>query len=359
MDVLEQLVVVTADPAVLERITAVTATLGVEPRVLQAPAELRAVWAGAALVLVGVDLAADVAALVLPPRRGLHLVGLDDALVEVCAWSVPLGAAVLALPSGADTLAGALAEVDGRQARGGRVLAVVGGSGGVGASTCAAGLAVVGARLGRRTALVDVDDQGGGLDLLVGAEAEDGWRWPRFAGARGFLGDLHGQLPHSDGVDVLSTARGLVGAVTPTAAPLGAEPLRAVLLSLTRTHELVLVDLPRALGPPSREALRQADDVLLVVRADLRGIAAARELARELVPACARLSVLVREGRSRGVDPDAVADALELPYGGRLPFDAGLPVAAERGDPPARAPRSALARSCRRVLEALPAGDAA
>jgi secretion/DNA translocation related CpaE-like protein len=349
MDVSENpLVVVSADAVLLEHVLAVTATLGVEPRVLAEAALLRPAWAGASLVLVGADLAADVAALVLPVRPGVHLVGLDGDLAEACAWSVPLGAAVLVLPSGADTLAGALAEGDGQRGRSGRLVAVIGGAGGVGSSTFAAGLATVGAQLGRRTALVDVDEQSGGLDLLLGAEGAPGWRWPRFAGARGFLGDLHGQLPHSDGVDVLSTAR------EPGPAALGAEQLRAVLLSLARTHDLVVADLPRGLTVGCREALRLADDVLLVVRADLRGIAAARALVRELAPACGRVDLLVRQGRFRGMDPPAVAEALELACLGRVPHDAALAPAAETGDPPARSPRSGLGRSCRQVLEALP-----
>ncbi|MFL6064379.1 MAG: septum site-determining protein Ssd [Friedmanniella sp.] len=347
-----QLLVVTAEAALLERVLSVTATLGVEPEVVADPVMLRSAWLRAPLVLVGVDVAADVVALVLPVRRGVFLVGLDDALGEVCAWSVPLGAAVLPLPSGADGLAAAVAEGSGRRSRAGRLVAVIGGAGGVGSSTCATGLAVVGARLGWRTALVDVDEKGGGLDLLVGAEGDDGWRWPRFAGASGFLGDLHGQLPHSDGVDVLSVAR-----EAPPGVPIGAEQLRAVLLSVGRTHDLVVADLPRTLTPACREGLRQADQVLLVVRADLRGIAAARALLQELLPACVSLHLLVREGRVRGVRPDAVAAALGLPCAGTLPHDAGLVLAAERGDPPGRSPRSMLARSCRQVLEGLaPAG---
>lgn len=342
-------VVVTADATLLEHVLSVAATLGAEPQVLPDPSILRSAWVHAPLVLVGVDVAPDVAALVLPSRRGVFLVGLDQDRIEVCAWSAPLAAAVLVLPSGADRLAAALTEASGGPARGGRLLAVIGGSGGVGGSTCAAGLALVGARLGRRTALVDLDEQGGGLDLLVGAEAQEGWRWPRFAGARGFLGDLHGQLPHSDGVDVLSMAR-----EAPPGPVLAPDQLRAVVLSVARTHDLVVADLPRTLSPPCREALRLADDVLLVVRADLRGVAAARELVPELLPACASLQVLVRESRIRGVDADAVAAALGLPRAGTVPFDAALMLAAERGDPPARSPRSPLARSCRKVLEDLP-----
>ena len=76
------------------------------------------------------------------------------------------------------------------------------------------GLAFVAARSGQRTALVDLDPAGGGLDLLVGAERLDGWRWPRLASARGHLGDLGDQLPCVDGVEVLSMGRG-VDAVRP------------------------------------------------------------------------------------------------------------------------------------------------
>lgn len=339
---------VTGDAVVLSRVQAVTATLGVEPTVVGEPAQVRTVWASAALILVGSDAAAAVAALRLPPRRGLLLVGRDEAPAEACTYSAELGAAVLTLPAGAEALAAAVAGREGRQPGSGRLVAVTGGSGGVGSSTWAGALAVVGARSGAPTALVDLDERGGGLDLLLGAEQVEGWRWPRLAGARGFLGDLRGQLPHTEGVDVLSTAR-----PSANAGALAAEPVRAVLLSLLRSHSLVVVDLPRDSTGVTAEALRQADEVLLIVRADVRGIAAGREAARPLARDCPSLRVLARTGRLRGVDPDAVAAALELPAAGIVPHDPRLAVEAERGEPPGRSLRSPLARSCRPVLERL------
>jgi secretion/DNA translocation related CpaE-like protein len=348
-------VLVSADAVVLSRVQAVTATLGVEPTVLGEPAQARTVWASADLVLVGSDAAAAVAALRLPSRRGLLLVGRDEAPAEACTYSAELGAAVLTLPTGAEALAGAVGGREGRPPGSGRLIAVTGGSGGVGASTFAGALAVVGARSGARTVLVDLDERSGGLDLLLGAEQVEGWRWPRLAGARGFLGDLHGQLPHTEGVDLLSTAR----PAAETGA-LAAEPVRAVLLSLLRSHSLVVVDLPRDSSAVTAEALRQADEVLLVVRADVRGIAAGREVARPLARDCSSLRVLARTGRLRGVDLDAVASALERPAAGVVPHDPSLAVAAERGEPPGRSPRSPLARSCRTVLDRLaPLEDAA
>jgi secretion/DNA translocation related CpaE-like protein len=342
-------VLVTGDAVVLSRVQAVTATLGVEPTVVDDPAQVRVVWASATLVMVGCDVAAAVAALRLPPRRELLLVGRDEAPAEACSHSAELGAAVLTLPAGAEALAAALGGHGGRRPGSGRLVAVTGGSGGVGSSTWAAALAVVGARSGERTVLVDLDERSGGLDLLLGAEQVEGWRWPRLAGARGFLGDLHGQLPNTEGVDVLSTARPGAGA-----GALASEPVRAVLLSLLRSHTLVVADLPRDPSPVAAEALRQADEVLLVVRADVRGIAAGREVARSLARECFSLRVLSRAGRLRGVDPDAVARALALPSAGVVPHDPRLAVAADRGEPPARSHRSPLARSCRTVLDRLP-----
>lgn len=349
-----QPVLVTADDTLLSRIQAVAATVGVQPAVVREPAGVRSLWAAAPLLVVGADAAAEVAGLRLPPRPGVLLVGRDEEPAVACAFSAELTASVLTLPGGAGALAAAFGGQGGRRPGSGRLIAVIGGSGGVGSSTWAAALAVEAARAGARTVLVDLDGRGGGLDLLLGAEQVEGWRWPRLSGARGFLGDLHAQLPHVEGLDLLAAARtGL------PATPLAPEPVRVVLASLLRSHALVVVDLPREPGAATVEALRQADEVQLLVRADVRGIAAGREAARTLAPACSRLGVLSRLGRLRGVDPDAVADALALPAVGVVPHDAGLVLAAERGEPPGRAARSPIARSCRAVLARGPMIEAA
>lgn len=345
-------VVVTADTELLDHILSVTAAVGLEPQVAQEPGALRPAWATAQAVLIGVDQAAAVAAMVLPRRADVYVLGRALAQDEVHQWSMPLGAAVLTLPDGAGWLATALADASSQRAGSGRLICVVGGAGGVGASTCAAGLAFVGARLGARTMLVDADPLGGGIDLLVGAERLQGWRWPRLATARGHLGDLGGQLPQVEGVDVLSMARGGGGGPD-------AEQMTSVALSAVRSHRLTVVDVPRSLGPAAREAVRRADRVLMVVLADVRGVAAGRELLRELDQACRHLSVLVRTGRVRGLDAQTVADGLGLELAGVVSQDAALAAAADSGDPPARSPRSALARTCRSILEPLLSESAA
>ena len=231
------------------------------------------------MLLLGVDQAARVAALGLPRRAEVYLVaGEKTSAAQAQQWSMRLGAAVISLPASAGWLSDALADISGTGEGVGSLVCVVGGSGGVGASTLASGLAFVAARASHRTMLIDADARSGGLDLLLGAERTAGWRWPRLATARGHLGDLTGQLPSVEGVDLLSMAR---GESTP-GWELQAEQLKSVLLSAMRSHEITVVDLPRTLGAAAWEALRRAKLAVLLVRDDVRGVAAGREVVREL-----------------------------------------------------------------------------
>ena len=104
----------------------------------------------------------------------------------------------------------------------------------MGCSSLAAGMAGMAAADGHACLLVDLDEHGGGIDLLLGAERLTGWRWPRLAGAMGHLReDLWGRLPVVSGVRVLSMARGsdhrlprpeAVAAVVPVEATAHATP---------------------------------------------------------------------------------------------------------------------------------------
>ena len=339
-------VVAIADAELLDQVLSVTAVVGVDPLVLSEPGQLRPHWASASMFLLGVDQADRVAAMGLPRRAEVYLIAGDKtSAAQAQQWSVRLGAAVIALPASVAWLSEALADVAGTGPATGSLVCVVGGSGGVGASTLAAGLAFVAARASLRTMLVDADSRAGGLDLLMGAERTAGWRWLRLATARGHLGDLTGQLPTVEGVDLLSMER---GESTP-GWELQAEQLKAVLLSAMRSHDIIVVDLPRALGAV-REPLRRAKLAVLVVRDDVRGVAAGREVVRELEGESDRFGLVVRRGRSRLLEPDLVATGIGLPLLGCFVDDPSLVMAAERGDPPARATRSPLARLSRQLL---------
>jgi secretion/DNA translocation related CpaE-like protein len=251
-----------------------------------------------------------------------------------------------------------MAEGAGRRQAGGRLLALIGGSGGVGTSTVAAAMSFVAAQSGWRTLLLDCDPYGGGIDLLVGAERIPGRRWPQFAAARGTLGELDGQLPAVHGVDVLAMGRPAASGMPANA--LEGDQVAAVVSSAARSHDLIVADLPRVLGTGQLALLQRADLALLIVRADVRGVAAARSLSDELTEITSRLVVLVRQPRAGRIDVETVADALTLPVVGTVAEEAGLRKSAEQGEPPGRSPRSQLGRLCRDlVAEQLTPGAAA
>lgn len=341
--------VLTADDELLDRLLATLTAVGLETRVVSDPGALRGLWRDATVVAVGGDRAEQLAALALPRRSDVFVVGEDGDSDGLCRWSVPLGAAVASLPSADGWFATALADAAGLRTGAGRLVAVVGATGGVGGSTCAAALAVTAAAAGRRTVLVDGDPLAGGLDLLLGAEHLDGWRWPQLARASGHLGDLTGQLPYVDGIDLLTGARvrgaGSSGVVGP-------EQLSAVLRSTTRSHDLTVVDVPRWLGVDGLEITRRADLTLLLVRADLRGLAAAREVAVWLPEGSTQ--VLLRCRASTALGADAVEEGLGLPVVATVTDETAVRRAAERGEAPGRGGRSGLTRACREVLDQLP-----
>lgn len=327
--------VVGRDPRTLEHCLVACAAAGVVPSVQREPDEVRRRWSSAPVVVVAVEMAAQLAGLGLPNRSGVHLVGPDGD--ELLAWSAPLAASALVLPEQTGLLTSLVAS--GRDGVGEAHLVVVsGGSGGVGASTLACGLAQVAARRGLRSAVVDLAPLGGGLDLVFGAETAPGWRWPDLAAASGHVDDLTGRLVNVSGVDVVSTGR--------AAGQPSAEAARAVVASLTRTHELVVLDLAAeaAISPDCFAGALH----LLLCGADVRQAMAAR--ARVEAVGWRQLSLVVRRGPGRRVEPGLVAETLGLELFGVVDQDARVVRQVELGEPPGRG-RGRFARQLGRLLD--------
>ena len=78
------------------------------------PGSLRSFWSSAAMVLVGVDHAPQVARLGLARRAEVYLLGEADTSAEAYQWSMPLGAAVITLPDHAEWLSEALVDLGSR-----------------------------------------------------------------------------------------------------------------------------------------------------------------------------------------------------------------------------------------------------
>jgi secretion/DNA translocation related CpaE-like protein len=336
--------VVSEDEALLESVLRLCAAAGADPQVIRGAPPARQDWSAARLVLVGDDVADRLSGIA--RRPGVLLVGRDLDDQDVWRRGVGIGADhVVFLPDGEawllDRIADA-AEGVGPQAL---TVAVLGGRGGAGASTLACGLAVTAAREGHRAVLVDGDPLGGGIDVLLGAEGEEGLRWPDLAASRGRVNavELERALPGGHGPRVLSWDRGDVLGVP-------VEAVRTVLGATRRRGGVVVLDLPRRIDEAAGEALEQSDLALLVVPAELRAMAAAGRVAAAARMRLRDLRAVVRCPPGCGMDGEEVARGLRLPLAGELAAEPGIEADLERGRPPGLRARGPLARFCSAFL---------
>ncbi len=212
----------------------------------------------------------------------------------------------------------------------GSVIGVVGGSGGVGASSFAAVLAAVAGP----AVLVDLDGSSGGLDVLLGIEAVPGARWSGLQLAGGRL----------DPVDLIDGLPGW-GPVAVLAADVPVDDPGAVVqvLGAAAAAGPVVVDLPRTHTAARAAALLVCELAIILGRADVGGLVAAHVVAAGL--ADRPRGVVLRRGEVAG--PRA-AEVVGCPLLGTLP-------ALGRGRPsldPWRPPRAAarVATGIRRGL---------
>ena len=321
-----------------ETVVALCAAAGVAADVCADPSLSLGSWSDADLVLVGADLAEEVVALAPPRRAGVHVVGPSPG-DAVFRHAVALGAAsVVSLPEATSWLADALADV-GERASPGRVVGVVGGSGGAGATTLACALAQWHAARGP-TLLVDADPLGPGVDRLLGLEGRGGVRWEGLAETSGRLGAraLREGVPRDGALGVL-TWTGLRRRLdVPTA--------RRMLDAAVRGHDLVVIDLARQGGAASVELVDRCDDLLVVTPATVPGLAATARLVADLGRA-GRAGLVVRPG---GLSDADAARVTGLPVVATLGEQRGLAASVDRGLGPLTG-RGPLARAARDLLD--------
>ncbi|WP_433530945.1 septum site-determining protein Ssd [Micromonospora sp. CA-263727] len=347
--------VVTSDGDLLDDLLRLAAAGGIEVEVAADPAAARTRWQPAPLVLVGVDQAQSCLRARLPRRSRLVLVGRAGDVES--GWQVAdlLGAEhVAVLPAAEPWLVDRFAECGVEGAAAARIVALLGGRGGAGASILAGGLAVTAARARLRTLLLDADPLGGGLDLVLGWEELEGLRWPALTEADGRVDApaLVRALPSRGDLVVLSWDRGDLVAVP-------AEAMAATLDAARRGREFVVVDLPRQLDDAAVTALQAADRVFVVVPAELRATAAAARVVAVAAPHCQDLAVVVRGPAPGRLRASEVARALGLPLAGTLRPEPGLCRGLERGEAPAAGGRGPLAELCQRIVADLTGRPAA
>jgi secretion/DNA translocation related CpaE-like protein len=341
---------VTADETLLDELLRLSAAAGTTPEVAHdVPAALQG-WLTAPLVLVGADLAGDVARAGPARRDGVFIVLLGSSPDSVFQTALACGAeSVAELPRSEGWLIERLTDVVDTGVARGLTVGVIGGSGGAGATTLACALGQVGGRSGL-SVVVDADPLGPGVDRVLGLDLVDGVRWDSLGHATGRLSAraLRDSLPRRDGVAALSWYAG------PQPRPLQAFAVREVLSAARRGHELVVVDLPRGPDPLVDEVASRCDQVLVVVTPSVPGVSAAVRL-------CGRFADRRRIGlvlRGTGVDEDAVAKLVGAPVLARMNDQRGLTEAIDLGFGPVRSRRSPLGRAAAGVLAWLRSSEA-
>jgi secretion/DNA translocation related CpaE-like protein len=289
----------------------------------------------------------------LPRRPGIVVLCSGDPPPDVWQQALALGVEkVLSLPAGESWLLSAFADATDRPAATeGQVVAVLGGRGGAGASVLAAAVALAALRSGSGALLIDGDPLGGGLDLVLGAEADTGLRWPdlRVQGGRVPASALRSALPGR------SSGSARLAVVSCDRDGPGPEPeaMAAVVEAGRRGGDTVVCDLPRHLPPSAEAALDRTDLAVLVVPAEVRACAAARRIAAMVQERGVPLRALVRGPAPGGLPADDVAQAVGAPLLAAVRAEPGLQAALERGglNPRTHGPLQSAAQA---VLAALP-----
>ncbi|QFU85696.1 septum site-determining protein Ssd [Amycolatopsis sp. YIM 10] len=374
----KRVLVVATDAVVLDEVLRLAAVANCETECVPDLFAARARWKDAPLVLIDEAAVTEDEPVKLPRRDGVLVVCKGPPEPGTWQRAFAVGAQqVHSLPDDETAVLKAFAEiVDGPARPGGRVLAVIGGRGGAGASVFAAGLATAAARAGEGTLLLDCDPLGGGLDLLLGAENHRAVRWPdlRVDSGRILLSALEEALPHHDcspgrfaflstgtpprtgaPSHPLSRDRSTTFAA-PNPPPHASEPftaepnsarrrttpptdrpspngeaIAAVVDAARRAGRFVICDLPRNLGDGSAEAAARADLVLMVVPLDFRACSAAKRVVALLRGTGAEIRLVAKGPARSGLSATQAADTLDVPLLGEYRHEPRLTRSLTRG----------------------------
>lgn len=335
-----------ADADLRDAVERVAAAVGMRAAASPEP-PTRKTWTGAAAVVLDESGARRSAGM--PRRCGLILVCGGEPRESTWQAAIAVGAQhVRTLPTQENLLTRNLADAA-EEARGGagdgRVIAVVGGRGGAGASVFAAALA----QTATAALLVDLDPWSGGIDLLLGTEATPGLRWPDLSlqGGRLSWPAVRDALPSHRGTAVLSGTR--------TCHEVAAGPVEAILDSGRRGGVMVICDVPRRPTASAETAMECADLIVAVTTCSVRGIAATAAVAPVLRTLNPNVGLVVRGPSPGGLRAREVAEVTGLPLLAAMRPEPMLAARLERGGL-RLGRRSPLAAAAREVLGVLQRG---
>lgn len=336
---------VTSDDLLTGEVLRLAAAAGAALDVVSGASQGVGRWAAVDLVLVGADQAQSVAAAMPPRRARVHVVSQGPAPDSLFRSALGLGATtVLELPAAASWLVELLADLADGVRLPATTVAVIGGSGGVGATVLAAALALTAAKEGAAM-LVDLDPWGPGLRRIVGLDAAAGVTWRDLTESSGRLGSraLREALPVKDGAGVL-------GWPEEPLAPLSPALVREVVSAAGRGHDWVVLDVPRTADEATLALVGHCDHVVLVAGSALGSVAAAGRTADRLRAECSSLGVVIRSRRTSPFAGD-IARAVGLPLLAQAPDQRRLDEHLDLGLGPVHSARSPLAAASRSLVD--------
>lgn len=337
---------ITRDEELLEDVLRLTAAAGVELDVAHDSAAALRSWAAAPVVLVGADQLPAIGQQHPLRREQVHVISLTPAPDDLFRAALAIGAENVAeLPAAETWLVELLTDVADGGARRATTIGVVGGSGGAGATTFAAALALTAARDTRQVLLIDADPFGGGIDRVAGFEDLDGIRWDSFAHTTGRFSSrsLREALPQRDGLAVLTWASGPHPRTEAIA-------VREVLSAAQRGSDTVVVDLPRYPDPMTTEVLSRCDHVVLVSGLTMPAVAAASRVAAYLHDSAGCLHLVTRGGAT-GLRAQDASVALGIPLVAAMTDQRRLVESVDLGLGPVQSRRGPLARAAAAMLD--------
>jgi secretion/DNA translocation related CpaE-like protein len=335
---------ITRDDTLLDDLLRLAAAAGTTPEVAHDAGTALRAWSAAPLVLVGSDVAEEMARIGPARRAGVHVVGWGPVPDELFRTALALGAEDLVeLPRSEGWLVETLTDLGETTPGRGLVLGVVGGSGGAGATTFACALAQTAAARGPAV-VIDTDPLGPGVDRVLGLERSDGVRWDALCQTTGRLSarSLREALPRRGALGALTWYAGATGT-------LQAFAVREALSAARRGHDTVVVDLPRAADAVVEEVTSRCDRVLVMVIPSVAGVAAAARLCSRFPdPTSLRLVV-----RGTGVAPRELTRATGVPVLVEMGEQRGLAESIDLGLGPVRSRRGPLGRAASGALQQL------
>jgi septum site-determining protein MinD len=215
-----------------------------------------------------------------------------------------------------------------------RIIVITSGKGGVGKTTCTANLGMALAQLGRKVALVDADFGLRNLDLLLGLENRVVYTAVEYLAGECRLEQALVRDKRQPRLVLMPAAQNRTKeSVTP-------DQMKALVLTLAKSFDYVLVDCPAGIEMGFRNAIAAAREAIIVTTPEIAAVRDADRVVGLLeAEGIKNVRLIVNRLRPNMVQAndmmsvDDVCEILAIPLLGILPDDERVITSTNRGEP--------------------------